>query len=202
MSTDVKPTGCGRARLPPTGAPSTGGRDSPAILAFYLVYSGIRDFTGRESSEPSHAFHHASQIDIWLERHLGIFHEATIQHGRCTSARSSSPGTTCTGRCTSSSRSAWPCGCTAATATTIRDFATRWRSPPGSRSSGSQFSRSCRRGCSRASSTRSPRTRRSGRSIPAPRNVSNQFAAMPSVHIAWSTWCALALGPRVKNRPA
>ena len=25
--------------------------------------------------------------------------------------------------------------------------------------------------------------------------ISNQFAAMPSVHIAWATWCALALGP-------
>ena len=28
--------------------------------------------------------------------------------------------------------------------------------------------------------------------------ISNQFAAMPSVHIAWSTWCAIALGPRLK----
>jgi hypothetical protein len=28
--------------------------------------------------------------------------------------------------------------------------------------------------------------------------VSNQFAAMPSVHIAWATWCALALVPRLK----
>ena len=25
---------------------------------------------------------------------------------------------------------------------------------------------------------------------------------MPSVHIAWATWCALALGPRLKNRVA
>jgi len=33
-------------------------------------------------------------------------------------------------------------------------------------------------------------------------NVSNQYAAMPSVHIAWATWCALALGPRLKNRTA
>lgn len=30
--------------------------------------------------------------------------------------------------------------------------------------------------------------------------ISNQFAAMPSVHIAWATWCALALVPRVKHR--
>ena len=33
-------------------------------------------------------------------------------------------------------------------------------------------------------------------------NVSNQYAAMPSVHIAWAAWCALALGPRLKNRTA
>ena len=30
-------------------------------------------------------------------------------------------------------------------------------------------------------------------------NVSNQFAAMPSVHIAWATWCALVLAPRLKS---
>ena len=29
--------------------------------------------------------------------------------------------------------------------------------------------------------------------------VSNQYAAMPSVHICWSTWCALVLVPRVKH---
>jgi hypothetical protein len=28
--------------------------------------------------------------------------------------------------------------------------------------------------------------------------VSNQFAAMPSVHIAWSTWCAVVFFPRVR----
>jgi hypothetical protein len=30
--------------------------------------------------------------------------------------------------------------------------------------------------------------------------ISNQYAAMPSVHVAWATWCALALYPRVKSR--
>jgi len=32
------------------------------------------------------------------------------------------------------------------------------------------------------------------------KTISNQFAAMPSVHIAWSTWCAVALAPRLKSR--
>lgn len=30
--------------------------------------------------------------------------------------------------------------------------------------------------------------------------ISNQYAAMPSVHCAWALWCALALVPRVKHR--
>ena len=30
--------------------------------------------------------------------------------------------------------------------------------------------------------------------------VSNQYAAMPSLHIAWATWCALVLVPRVRHR--
>jgi membrane-associated phospholipid phosphatase len=30
--------------------------------------------------------------------------------------------------------------------------------------------------------------------------ISNQFAAMPSVHCAWALWCALALVPRVRRR--
>jgi hypothetical protein len=29
--------------------------------------------------------------------------------------------------------------------------------------------------------------------------ISNQFAAMPSVHCAWALWCACALGPRLRH---
>lgn len=29
--------------------------------------------------------------------------------------------------------------------------------------------------------------------------ISNQFAAMPSVHVAWATWCALVFAPRVRH---
>jgi hypothetical protein len=32
--------------------------------------------------------------------------------------------------------------------------------------------------------------------------VSNQYAAMPSVHIAWATWCTLVFAPRVRSRGA
>ena len=30
--------------------------------------------------------------------------------------------------------------------------------------------------------------------------VSNQYAAMPSMHIGWSTWCALVLAPLIRRR--
>ena len=33
----------------------------------------------------------------------------------------------------------------------------------------------------------------------AMQKVSNQYAAMPSLHFAWSTWCALVLYPQVKR---
>lgn len=29
--------------------------------------------------------------------------------------------------------------------------------------------------------------------------ISNQYAAMPSVHVAWATWCALVFAPRVRS---
>lgn len=32
--------------------------------------------------------------------------------------------------------------------------------------------------------------------------VSNQYAAMPSLHIGWALWCALILVPRVRSMPA
>jgi PAP2 superfamily protein len=34
----------------------------------------------------------------------------------------------------------------------------------------------------------------------AMQKVSNQYAAMPSLHFAWSTWCALVLYPQVRQR--
>ncbi len=30
--------------------------------------------------------------------------------------------------------------------------------------------------------------------------ISNQYAAMPSLHIAWSTWCVCALWPLIRKR--
>ncbi|MEO7442939.1 MAG: phosphatase PAP2 family protein, partial [Acidimicrobiales bacterium] len=32
--------------------------------------------------------------------------------------------------------------------------------------------------------------------------ASNQYAAMPSLHAAWASWCALVIAPAVRSRPA
>ncbi|MGZ4682470.1 MAG: phosphatase PAP2 family protein [Acidimicrobiales bacterium] len=32
------------------------------------------------------------------------------------------------------------------------------------------------------------------------KSISNQYAAMPSLHVAWSLWCALVLIPRLRHR--
>ena len=31
-------------------------------------------------------------------------------------------------------------------------------------------------------------------------DISNQYAAMPSMHIGWSTWCAVAMWPLLRRR--
>ena len=31
-------------------------------------------------------------------------------------------------------------------------------------------------------------------------SISNQYAAMPSLHIGWSTWCAIAIWPLLSRR--
>ena len=46
-----------------------------------------------------------------------------------------------------------------------------------------------------------PLRRRSGRSTRGTvKSISNQYAAMPSLHVAWSLWCALVLMPRLRHR--
>ena len=54
---------------------------------------------------------------------------------------------------------------------------------------------------SRTSSTPSPCTAGCGRfGNSTVQAISNQYAAMPSLHTAWALWCALVLVPRVRHR--
>jgi hypothetical protein len=49
-----------------------------AIVAMYVVYSGIRNKFGSATVTPDHAFEHARHI-ISIERHLGLFFEENLQ---------------------------------------------------------------------------------------------------------------------------
>jgi hypothetical protein len=171
------------------------------ILVFYLAYSAVRNIHGGTQAPP-HAFDHAHQI-MSLERHLGIYHEETIQQWALHFRPLILFGNYFYGsfhfivtifaaiflyRRYADDYPRFRNTLAITTAIALIGFTLYPLAPPRmfpgfvdtllkdpafwSFSSGGM------------------------------QNVSNQYAAMPSVHIAWATWCALALGPRLKNRTA
>ncbi|MDP9336387.1 MAG: phosphatase PAP2 family protein [Actinomycetota bacterium] len=172
-----------------------------AILVFYVAYSTVRNIHGGAQAPP-HAFDHARQI-ISLERHLGIYHEETIQQwalhfrplilfGNYFYGSFHFIVTIFAGiflyRRYADDYPRFRNTLAITTAIALIGFTLYPLAPPRmfpgfvdtllkdpafwSFNSGGM------------------------------QNVSNQYAAMPSVHIAWAIWCALALGPRLKNRTA
>jgi hypothetical protein len=171
-----------------------------AILAFYGVYSFVRNANG---ASPSGAFPHAQQI-ISLERYLGIFHEATIQswalHWRplIISANYFYGSfhfvvTIFTGiylfRRFSDDYPRFRNTLAIATALALVGFKLYPLMPPRLLPAHYGFVDTLAKDPTFWSFD-------SG----GMQKLSNQFAAMPSVHICWSTWCALALVPRLKSR--
>jgi hypothetical protein len=171
------------------------------ILVFYVAYSAIRNIHGGELAPP-HSFDHARQI-MSLERHLGIYHEQTIQQW----ALHFRPlilfanyfygsfhfivtifAAVYLYRNHTDDFPRFRNTLAVTTAIALIGFTLYPLAPPRmfpgfvdtllkdpafwSFNSGGM------------------------------QTVSNQYAAMPSVHIAWAAWCALALGPRLKNRTA
>jgi hypothetical protein len=176
-----------------------------AILGFYLVYSAIRDVSG---SHQQRALANARHI-ISLERHLAIFHEVTIQRW----ALHFTPLIITANYMYGSLHFVVTIGVAVWLFRSYSDDYPRYRNtlaittalaligftifplmPPrlllhdGGLHIG--FVDTLER----------YKTIWSFDSGPAAK-VSNQYAAMPSVHIAWSTWCALALVPRMKTLP-
>lgn len=172
-----------------------------AILVFYVVYSAIRNLHGGAAAPP-HAFDHAQQI-MSFERHLGLYHEQTIQQwalhfrpliifGNYYYGSFHFIVTIFAGvflyRYYADDYPRFRNALAISTAIALVGFTLYPLAPPRmfpgfvdtllkdpafwSFNSGGM------------------------------QTVSNQYAAMPSVHIAWATWCAFALGPRLKNRTA
>ncbi len=173
-----------------------------AILAFYGVYSAIRNIHGGNGHIPPHAIDHAHQI-MSLEHHLGIFHELTFQkwalhfrplilfsnyyYGSFHFIVTIFAGVFLYRRY-SDDYPRFRNTLAIATLIALIGFTFYPLAPPR------MF----------------PQLGFVDTLLKDPAfwsfdsggaaKISNQFAAMPSVHIAWSTWCALALAPRLKRR--
>jgi len=174
-----------------------------AILGFYVVYSAIRNIHGG-SAPPPHAFEHARQV-MSLEHHLGIFHEQTIQHW----ALHWRPLIISANYYYGSLHFIITIGAGVFLYRKFSDDYPRYRNmlaiATGLALIGFTF-------YPLAPPRMFPNLGFVDTLLKDPafwsfdsggaQKVSNQFAAMPSVHIAWSGWCALVLGPRLKNKTA
>jgi hypothetical protein len=183
-----------------------------AILVFYVVYSAIRNSNG---SHPLHAFHDAQHI-ISLEHHLGIFHEATIQGWALNFRPLIIAANYMYGslhfivtiwvavwlfRSYSNDYPRYRNTLAITTFLALIGFTFFPLMPPRLLATDPYFLKHHLQGLhlgfvDTLDKYPTPWSFDSG---PAKR-VSNQYAAMPSVHIAWATWCALAMVPRMKTR--
>jgi hypothetical protein len=170
-----------------------------AVLVFYFVYSTIRNTT---EGSPAEAFQHAKQI-IHLERLLGMYHEETLQdwalhfkpliiacnyfygslHFVVTIAAA-----VYLFRSFSDDYPLYRNTLGVATALALIGFATYPLMPP----------RLLPASYSYVDTLAKYPTFWSFQSG-AVSKISNQFAAMPSVHCAWAGWCAVVLTPRLRR---
>ena len=169
------------------------------ILVFYVVYSAIRNLHGG-SAAPAHAFDHARQI-MSLEHHLGIFHEQTIQkwalHFRPLILFSNYyygsfhfVVTIFAGiflyRNFSDDYPRFRNAMAITTAIALIGFTLYPLAPP--------------RMFTGFTDTLLNDPAFWSFNSGGMQTVSNQYAAMPSLHFAWSSWCVCALWPGVRNR--
>jgi hypothetical protein len=177
-----------------------------AIVLYYVVYSAIRNLHGGNGHIPAHAVDHARQI-ISLEHHLGIYHEATIQswamhfrpliisanyfYGSFHFIVTIGAGIFLYRKFSDDYPRFRNC-LAIATGLALIGFTFYPLVPP------------------RLLNDFGFHTSFVDTLLKDPafwsfnsggmKDISNQFAAMPSVHICWATWCAVALGTRLKHR--
>ena len=171
-----------------------------AILLFYLVYSAVRN---ADAAHPEVAFHHARQL-ISLQRTLGLYHEQAINHWAATHFE---PLVVVANYFYGSLHFIVTIGVGVYLFRSWRNDYPRWRNtlavataialigfrfwplmPPRLLPAHYGF-------VDTLAKYPTIWTFNSG----AMKNISNQFAAMPSVHCCWALWCACALVPRVKH---
>jgi hypothetical protein len=178
-------------------------REALYVLLFYAVYSAIRNLFGSAAVGPEHAFNNAKEV-IQIERWVGLYHEETLQewflgwrwfiqfwnlfygtfHFVVT--------TFCIFWLFRKFPEKYVKYRTALAVTTglaLIGFATYPLMPPRLLPHAYGFVDTLKDYGGLWSFD-------SG----AMQKVSNQYAAMPSLHFGWSTWCAMVLVPTVKRR--
>ena len=181
------------------------------VAAFYGVYTLIRDEFGSASVGAAHALHNATRV-IDLEKWLGIFHEQAIQHAflrwpwvmRLLNIYYGSlhfvvPMVVLVAlfRRWPQDYRLWRNTLAATTALALIGFSLFPLMPP-------RLLCDCAYGGGAGMHYGFVDTLvRFGGSWSfdsgAMKDVSNQYAAMPSLHIAWSLWCAWVLVPRLRH---
>jgi membrane-associated phospholipid phosphatase len=177
-------------------------REIVVIAAFYAVYTAIRDIRGTAPVSAAVAFHHAQWIIAW-ERNIGLYREAAIQHlflhaRVVVSVLDVWYGSThfvVTGavlillffRYPGRYRAARN-ALAAVTILALAGFAFFPLMPPRMLPPGYGF----------VDTLQAVGGLWAFDSGPMP-DLSNQFAAMPSLHFAWALWCAVALVPMLRR---
>src|SRR3954463_5130177 len=176
------------------------------VLAFYLVYSAIRNTQGSASVSAQHALHNAMHI-ISMERAVGLFHEEAIQHAALQLSRFfiefwnifygtfhfvvTAVALIYIFRRFPERYARWRNTLAITTALALVGFALYPLMPPrlldlhGLHYGFIDTLKAYPSLWSFDSGTM--------------HKISNQYAAMPSLHFAWSLWCALMLFPVLKH---
>lgn len=171
-----------------------------AVLAFYLVYSAIRN---AKKSDPAHSFHNATRL-IHLERILGLWHEHLFHHWVVVHSRwlvismnyvygslhfvvTVGVGIYLFTRWRDD-YPRWRNTLAIATAIALIGFVTFPLMPPRMLPQHYGFIDTLAKDPAIWSFNSGAVSR-----------ISNQYAAMPSVHCTWALWCACVLVPRLRH---
>ncbi|MEO8692174.1 MAG: phosphatase PAP2 family protein [Acidimicrobiales bacterium] len=186
-------------------------REVGIVASFYGIYTAVRNLFGSASVSPDHALEHAQQV-IRLERAVGLFHEQTVQgwflgwswfmwfwnvfYGTFHFVVTIAALLYLFHRVPDRYRQ-WRNTLAATTALALIGFSLYPLMPPRLLSVCGEYG-----GCTNTSFVDTLQRFGGLWSFDSGtmQSISNQYAAMPSLHFAWSTWCWLALRPVVQRR--
>jgi len=190
---------------PARRSPSRWWRELLIVAAFYGIYTAIRDLRGAAPAAVGQAYRNAKRV-IALERHLGIYHEQQIQHfflpeRGLIQAFDVWYGTTqfvvtaavliALYRWRPDRYLRWRNVLALTTGLALVGYAVFPLMPPRLLPARYGFVDTLSTVGGLWSFSSGPVAR-----------LSNQYAAMPSLHVAWALWCALAAGCLLRRRLA